>query len=163
MNQQPPLYSRLGGLEGILRLIRPFYMDVRQHAVLGPIFNAHIADWPAHLEKIAGFWALQSGGPSEYRGGFAGAHIPLGLRPELFQHWLGLWEFNNGRHLPPAEAAEMNALAHEFARRLLAVTQGRSSLRVSRNPPAKSKSGERQISRGRDGEIEGAEAGPSPT
>jgi len=119
------LYIRLGGHEGILKLLKPFYIDVRQHAVLGPIFNSHIQDWPAHLEKIAEFWALQTGGDSHYRGGLAGAHLRLGLEPEHFQHWLGLWEFNANRQLPPPEAAEMIALAHEFGRRLSAVTQGR--------------------------------------
>jgi hemoglobin len=125
MNTNALLYERLGGHEGILKLLKPFYIDVRQHAVLGPIFNEHITDWPAHLDKITEFWALQTGGESRYRGGFAGAHISLDLKPEHFQHWLGLWEFNAKRQLPPQEAAEMITLAHEFGRRLFAVTQGR--------------------------------------
>ena len=126
MNAGPSLYERLGRHEGILKLIKPFYADVRQHEVLGPIFDSHIQDWPAHLEKIADFWALQSGGESKYRGGFAGAHMPLGLQAEHFQHWLGLWELNNARSLAPREAAEMNALAHRLATRLFAVTRPRS-------------------------------------
>jgi hemoglobin len=125
MEPTSSLYARLGGHAGILKLLQPFYIDVRQHAVLGPIFEAHIQDWPAHLDKIADFWALQTGGESRYRGGFAGAHLALGLQPEHFQHWLGLWEFNAARQLPPQEAAEMIALAREFGRRLFAVTQGR--------------------------------------
>ena len=125
MNETASLYERLGGHAGILKLLKPFYIDVQQHAVLGPIFNSHIQDWPAHLDKITEFWALQTGGESKYRGGFAGAHISLGLQPEHFQQWLGLWEFNNARQLPPQEAAEMTALAHEFGRRLFALTQGR--------------------------------------
>ena len=126
MNAESSLYERLGGHAGILKLIKPFYADVRQHAVLGPIFNAHIADWPAHLEKIADFWALQTGGTSRYPGGFARVHMGLGLQPEHFQNWLELWEFNNARSLPPADAAAMNALAHELGRRLFAMTQGRN-------------------------------------
>ncbi len=125
MTDERLLYDRLGGHDGILKLIKTFYVDARQHAVLGPIFNSHIQDWPAHLDKIADFWALQTGGPPRYRGGFAGAHLALGLRAEHFQHWLGLWEFNNARQLPPAEGAELNALAHEFGRRLLAIMRGR--------------------------------------
>ena len=125
MSQDTSLYERLGGHEGILKLLKSFYIDVRQHAVLGPIFHSHIKDWPTHLDKITEFWALQTGGESRYRGGFAGAHMSLGLQPEHFQQWLGLWEFNNARQLPPKEAAELTALAHEFARRLFAVTQGR--------------------------------------
>ena len=122
-NEEKPLYERLGGHDGILKLIKSFYADVRQHAVLGPIFNAKIQNWPEHLEKIAEFWALQAGGESRYRGGFGAAHLSLGLKPEHFQLWLGLWEFNNSRLLAPREAEEMNALAHQFARRLFALTQ----------------------------------------
>ena len=125
MNGECSLYERLGGHDGILKLIKSFYVDARQHSVLGSIFNSHIPDWPAHLEKIADFWALQTGGPTRYRGGFAGAHMPLGLQAEHFQHWLGLWELNNGRHLAPHEAKEMNRLAHDFGRRLFAMTQNR--------------------------------------
>jgi hemoglobin len=135
MNQDASLYERLGGHAGILQLLKPFYIDVQQHLVLGPIFNPRIRDWPAHLEKIAGFWALQCGGPSEYRGGFGAAHLTLGLKPEHFQHWLGLWEFNNRRHLAEREASEMTALAHELARRLFAITQSRSSLTISGDGP----------------------------
>jgi hemoglobin len=122
------LYTRLGGHDGILKLIKTFYVDARQHAVLGPIFKAQIQDWPAHLDKIADFWALQTGGPTRYRGGFAGVHLSLGLRAEHFQHWLGLWELNNGRHLAPREAEEMNERAHELGRRLFTVTQNTPSL-----------------------------------
>lgn len=126
MNDTASLYDRLGGHDGILKLIRPFYADIRQHELLGPIFNAHIKDWPAHLDKITDFWALQAGGESKYPGGFARAHMNLGLKPEHFQNWLALWEFNNARSLPPQEAIEMNALAHELGRRLFAMTQGRN-------------------------------------
>lgn len=122
------LYERLGGHAGILKLIRPFYADIRQRTMLGPIFVAHIPDWPSHLEKIADFWALQTGGDSRYRGGFGATHIALGIRAEHFQHWLELWEFNNARQLAPGEAAEMNALARQLAARLRTITQGRSAL-----------------------------------
>lgn len=128
MNQETSLYERLGGHDGILKLIRSFYVDARQHSVLGPIFNAQITDWPAHLDKIADFWALQTGGRSRYRGGFAGAHMSLGLQSEHFQHWLGLWELNNGRHLALREAGELNALAHELGRRLFTITLNRRAV-----------------------------------
>jgi hemoglobin len=138
MNSESSLYERLGGHDGILKLLKPFYADVRQHAVIGPIFTSHVTDWNSHLAKITEFWALQTGGPSAYRGGFAGAHLPLGLRPEHFEHWLGLWELNSARQLPPREAKEMIALAQEFGRRLRAVTQrtGTFSLRAAAFPKA---------------------------
>jgi hemoglobin len=131
-NQVQLLYEQLGRHEAILRLIKPFYADLRQNARLGPIFNAHIQDWPIHLEKIADFWARQTGGPSRYRGGFGSAHAALGIGAEHFQHWLGLWEFNNARQLDPPEAARMNALAHQLAERLFAITQGADSRRIDR-------------------------------
>ncbi|MBG87174.1 MAG: globin [Verrucomicrobiales bacterium] len=124
------LYANLGGHEGILAFIRPFYMDVRQHKVLGPIFNSHIKDWDSHLAKIAEFWAVQTGGPSKYRGGFAGAHLRLGLKPEFFDHWLGLWDFNCQRQLEPDLAVQMSALAHELARRLKMMVEGRQGLQI---------------------------------
>jgi hemoglobin len=129
------LYERLGGHAGILKLIRTFYADVRQHAVLGPIFNAQITDWEQHLTKITEFWALQTGGRSQYRGGFGGAHLPLDLKPEHFQHWLSLWDYNNARKLAPREAAEMTALAQELGDRLFRVTQNRSGAGPA--PPGK--------------------------
>jgi hemoglobin len=129
-SQGRSLYERLGGHEGILKLIKPFYADIRQHTVLGPIFNAHIHDWPPHLNKIADFWALQTGGGSRYRGSFGAAHVSLGIGAEHFQRWLALWEFNNARQLEPGEAAEMNALAQQLAGRLSAITRGRQSLTI---------------------------------
>ena len=120
------LYAQLGGHEGILEFIRPFYMDIRQHEILGPIFNAHIPDWDIHLAKIADFWALQTGGPSSYRGGFAGAHLRIGIKPEFFEHWLALWDFNCQRQLKPEVGEKMSAIAHELGRRLRSV--------VSRQP-----------------------------
>lgn len=77
MSDERSLYDRLGQHEGILKLIKPFYADVRQHAVIGPIFDSHVQDWPAHLEKITGFWAMQAGGNSNYPGGFTGGAYAL--------------------------------------------------------------------------------------
>ncbi len=122
------LYERLGGHDGILKLIEPFYADVRQHKILGPIFNAQIKDWDAHLTKITEFWAMQTGGESRYGGGFARAHLGLKLEPEHFQNWLALWEFIKARSLPSQEAAELFAVAHDLGRRLFAMSQGRYPL-----------------------------------
>jgi hemoglobin len=115
---QPTLYRRLGGHDGLLRLLNSFYADVRQHAVIGPIFNARIKNWKAHIEKIAEFWARATGGPSFYTGQMPVKHLALGLEPEHFAHWLELWDFNCRRHLAPAEAEEMSRLAHGIGARL---------------------------------------------
>ncbi len=106
------LYERIGGHDGILRLVTPFYEEVRRHPVLGPIFNERISDWGLHLAKIAEFWAGMTGGPSTYRGGM-GRHFSLPVGAEHFETWLGIWAGNAKALLPPDEAAEMIQLAHQ--------------------------------------------------
>ncbi len=128
MNQSRTLYDRLGGHEAILLLITPFYFDVRQHQLLEPIFNAHITDWPAHLAHITDFWARQTGGPSRYGGGFAAAHLQLGITPEHVGTWLELWDFNCRRQLPADQATEMSALARSIGTQLQKILAGRSGL-----------------------------------
>jgi hypothetical protein len=38
------LYQRIGGREGISKLLRHFYADVRQDPLIGPIFNACVQE-----------------------------------------------------------------------------------------------------------------------
>lgn len=112
------LYDRLGGRPSLLRLLHHFYADIRQHQVTGPVFAAHVHDWPAHIEKIANFWSNVTGGPTLYSGPMPFKHLPLGLAEHHFQAWLGLW----GRHchtwLAPQEADELTAAAETIGRRL---------------------------------------------
>ena len=123
MNTSVPLFNRLGGAPALQVLLRHFYADVRQHRVLGPIFAAHIENWPAHLEKIAGFWSQVTGGPAVYSGSPPARHLPLNLQAEHFQAWLGLWDVNCRLWLAPDCAAEMSALAAQIGRRLRQVCQ----------------------------------------
>jgi hemoglobin len=112
------LYDRMGGRETLAHLLRHFYSDVRQHNLVGPIFNEHIKDWPSHLETIGSFWARLTGGPSAYSGGMPAKHMSLGLNAGHFQAWLQLWEFNCRKYLKSVEAQEMISLAQEIGRRL---------------------------------------------
>ena len=116
-----PLYDRIGGRAGLLELLRYFYADVRQHAEIGPIFNAQIQDWPAHLEKIADFWSGVTGGPARYGGGMPMKHFPLGLEERHFEAWLGLWRRHCSIRLAPGEAAELSAIADMIGQRLRAL------------------------------------------
>lgn len=124
------LYERIGGHDGLAKLLHHFYSDVRQHKIIGPIFNERIHDWSSHLATIENFWARQTGGPSTYGGGM-GKHISLPIAPEHFQHWLGLWEFNCRKHLPVTEAAEMISLAHQIAAHLQRMIFGRAGLEIN--------------------------------
>jgi hemoglobin len=112
------LFERMGGRPGLMRLLDHFYADVRQHRVIGPIFERQIENWTIHIETIAGFWAQITGGPAFYGGGMPARHIPLGLREEHFQAWLGLWDVNCHLWLAPDCADELSALARHIGLRL---------------------------------------------
>jgi hemoglobin len=129
------LYERVGRHEGLLRLLHSFYSDVRQHRVIGPIFMAKIHDWPAHIAKIAEFWARATGGPSAYAGQMPMKHLTLGLQPEHFGFWLELWDFNCQRNLPPQEAQEMSELAHNIGARLRQIVSGYAAMNLDLRPP----------------------------
>ena len=89
------LFERLGGREKLRFLLKHFYADVRQHTLIGPVFGAHIENWPVHLE-----------------------HVPLGLTELHFEAWLDLWERHCRAHLAPLEARELIAIAHGIGQRL---------------------------------------------
>jgi len=120
-NTTLPLYDRIGGRDGLLRLLKHFYADVRQHNVIGPIFMAKIDNWPAHLEKIADFWSGIIGGPAKYQGGMPGKHVSLGIEEQHFEAWLGLWHHNCRAHLPETEAQEMINSAEMIGQRLRSI------------------------------------------
>ncbi len=134
MSSLPPasLFDRLGGRTKLLELLRYFYADVRQHAVIGPIFAAKIEDWPAHLEKIADFWSGVTGGPARYGGGMPVKHFPLGLEERHFEAWLDLWRRHCRIRLTPAEADEMILAAESIGQRLRAMI----ALHAARPPGA---------------------------
>lgn len=112
------LYDRIGGREPLMKLLRHFYADVRQHHEIGPIFAAHIENWPAHLEKIADFWSGVTGGPVLYSGPMPFKHMPLGLQEKHFAAWLGLWQRHCRTHLPSPEAEELGGRAEAIGQRL---------------------------------------------
>jgi hemoglobin len=112
------LFDRIGGRAGLMRLLRQFYADVRQHREIGPIFLAQIENWPAHLEKIGDFWTSATGGPPRYAGPMPQRHFPLGLAETHFAAWLDLWRRNCRIHLPAEAADEMIALAESIGERL---------------------------------------------
>ncbi len=131
VKNQRSLYDRIGGRPGIEALLHYFYADVRQHRTLGPIFNATIDDWPAHLVVIADFWQQVTGGPASYAGNMPAKHQGLGITAEHLAHWLDLWAFNCRRRLPQHEADQMLALARQIGRRLLQVLDGKRGLSLT--------------------------------
>jgi hemoglobin len=120
------LYERIGGQVGISVLLRHFYADVRQHRLIGPVFNERIKDWPRHLARIAEFWARVTGRPSAFSGPVPEKHFGLGLDSQHFGAWLHLWECNCRCYLGEQEAREMTGVAREIGKRLQGILTGRA-------------------------------------
>ena len=125
----PTLYERLGGRAGLERLLTRFYERARTDEILGPIFGAHVQDWESHLQTVTDFWSNHTGGPVVYRGGM-GKHLRLGLSPEHFERWLGLWEWNASNEVDEEAARELVAIARHVARNLAAMSAQMSALEI---------------------------------
>lgn len=101
--------------EQIDRVVAVFYAAIRRHEVLGPVFAAHVTDWPAHEARIAAFWRnaiLYEGG---YDGSPMRAHMQAGnVRAQHFPDWLMLFDETLRRVLPPEAARGWSALAHRI-------------------------------------------------
>lgn len=103
-------------IEGV---VTEFYARVRTHPVLGPVFGAHVTDWPAHEAKIAAFWRNAILFERSYDGNPMAVHKAAGdVRPGMFIPWLKLFDEVLTRRLPPETAAAWSALAHRIGRGL---------------------------------------------
>ncbi|KAK0363120.1 hypothetical protein LTR94_015981 [Friedmanniomyces endolithicus] len=56
-------------------LVPAFYARVRADALLGPIFESAIDDWPHHLAKLKDFWSSVMLASGRYKGQPMPAHI----------------------------------------------------------------------------------------
>jgi hemoglobin len=103
----------------IAGVVTEFYAVVRSHPGLGPVFAAHVSDWPAHEAKIAGFWRNAILGERSYDGNPMAVHKAAGnVHPGMFDIWLGLFDSVLKRELAPEKAAQWSALAHRIGRGL---------------------------------------------
>lgn len=112
-----------------------FYERVREDAELGPIFNSAIKDWPEHLEKLSAFWSSVMLGTGSYKGNPVAAHLKHRDRitPQLFDHWLSLWNRTTAELLPGEEAAALQ----EKAKRIAESLQLALFFRLDRAPPVR--------------------------
>ena len=102
------------------RVIPAFYARVRDDAEIGPLFNATIADWPHHLDRLVAFWSSVMLTSGRYKGNPMAAHIKhrAAITPQMFDRWLALWSDVTGEMLPPADAQAMQAKAGMIAESL---------------------------------------------
>lgn len=100
-------------------VIADFYAGIRAHPKLGPVFAAHVTDWPPHEAKIARFWRNAILFERSYDGNPMAVHKAAGnVRPGMFDDWLALFDQVLERQLPPETAAQWSALAHRIGRGL---------------------------------------------
>lgn len=72
--------------------VETFYGKIQRDELLGPIFNARIADWPAHLARMKAFWRSVLHNSGEFAGNPMLKHIVIpGLELRHFSHWLELF------------------------------------------------------------------------
>ena len=115
-----PLPPRFDVTESdIDRVVTSFYARVRDHHGLGPVFGAHVDDWPAHEAKIARFWKGAILFQPGYEGSPMMAHRRAGdVEAGHFPIWLGLFDDTLRRELDPLAAASWSALAHRIGQGL---------------------------------------------
>lgn len=100
-------------------VVEEFYAVVRTHPGLGPVFAAHVTDWPAHEAKIARFWRNAILLERSYDGNPMQAHRAAGnVKGPMFEVWLGLFDSVLRRTLPAQTAAAWSELAHRIGRGL---------------------------------------------
>ena len=123
----------------IANLVRTFYGRVRADALLGPVFEARIADWEAHFKLLTDFWhgvTLLSG---RYHGQPMRAHIRLPIEGRHFDRWLEIFEATARDLCPPAAATMFIERARRIAESLemgIAVTRGEMAPARKRTAPA---------------------------
>lgn len=116
-----PQVDAAGMTEDQLRaLVDRFYARVREDEELGPVFNGEIENWPAHLEKLAGFWSSVMLTTGRYKGSPMAAHLKHRARitPALFERWLALWNETTAEVMPSGAANALQAKAARIAESL---------------------------------------------
>jgi hemoglobin len=106
--------------QGLKRLVHLFYDRVREEEALAPVFDAAIADWSHHLEKMVDFWSSVMLTTGRYKGDPMQAHMRHGHRipSEMFGRWLALWNQTTAEMMSPEVAAAMQAKAARIAQSL---------------------------------------------
>ncbi|MEF3366433.1 group III truncated hemoglobin [Methylocystis sp. 9N] len=84
----------------IEKLVDVFYTRARQDALLGPIFEAKVQDWDAHMRLVADFWSKILLKTNRYAGQPFPAHLQLPIEPRHIDHWLALFSDTTEAILP---------------------------------------------------------------
>lgn len=105
--------------EEIARMVHAFYADVRRDPQLGPVFNAHVDDWPEHLDRLVDFWSSILRGSGRFSGSPMVKHAKLpDLSSELFHRWLALFRATTAAQANQAMGHQAYEAAQRIARSL---------------------------------------------
>lgn len=103
----------------IAQMVHAFYADVRRDELLGPIFNAHVADWDHHLAVLVDFWSSILRGTGRFSGSPMTKHVALPeLSAELFLRWLSLFRRTTAAQPNRAMGEQAYTMAQRIARSL---------------------------------------------
>lgn len=134
------VHSDTGIDEAMIRnLVHAFYARIRNDALLGPIFEARIADWDPHLDRMCAFWSSVTLMSGRYHGRPMPAHAPLPIDASHFDHWLKLFSETAREVCSPAAAQLFIGKALMIATSLelgIATHRGLLLAKGSRLPPA---------------------------
>ena len=101
------------------KVVAEFYTRVRAHPALGPVFPAHVPDWPKHEEKIWRLWRNVLLFQRSYGGN--PMRVPAAAGNVRSQHswvWLLLLDTVLEQELPHQLARAWSALCHRIGRGL---------------------------------------------
>lgn len=106
--------------ESLTALVDAFYARVREDALIGPVFNDAIRDWPEHLHKLQAFWSSVMLTSGRYKGRPLPAHVKHAdrINSASFERWLSIWTQTTDQMLDPDSAAAMQDKAGRIAQSL---------------------------------------------
>lgn len=102
----------------IEKLVRAFYVRVRNDPLIGPVFAVRIKDWEPHLQQMFLFWSSVALMTGNYHGRPMQKHLPLPADGRHFDRWLELFAATANELCPPKAAAHFIERAHRIAESL---------------------------------------------
>jgi hemoglobin len=102
----------------IALLVDRFYENVRIDPLIGPVFNAAVADWDEHKRTLTSFWCSVVLRANSYRGNPMAIHRMQPIGAEHFERWLALWQATTREVLGETDAAQMIEHADRIGRSL---------------------------------------------
>lgn len=118
--------------ELIERLVRAFYGKVRNHPVLGPVFNARIDDWEHHMSRLCAFWSSIILASGTYGGSPMQKHLGLPVDGRHFDLWLALFGQTLHEECTPSVAALFMERARRIAESLEMAIAGEHDMLLSK-------------------------------